>query len=60
MYVLARNGQSTACTDKIEGDLLSQVLAKKEHLHAEGIAQVAFALSEAQVWDKEAWTLIKE
>jgi hypothetical protein len=47
MYVLARNGQSAACTDKIEGDLLSQVLAKKEHLHAEGIAQVAFALSEA-------------
>jgi len=38
MYVLARNGCAASSADKIEGDLLNQVLAKKQHLHAEGVA----------------------
>ena len=38
MYVLAKNGQAGICQERMAGDLLDLVLAKKEHLHAEGVS----------------------
>lgn len=34
--------------------------AKAAHLHGEGIAQLAYALNEYQIWDEEAWNIVKE
>jgi len=59
LYLLARNGLI-----ENEGALVEQLLTivkdKSDFLHAEGVAQVAFALSEAQVWDEQIWGLLKE
>lgn len=61
MYVLAReDGSSQLSREIIEGTLLPVVKAKAGYLHGEGLAQVAFALNEYQIWDEEAWALLKE
>ena len=56
MYVLAReDGQSQLSREIIEGTLLPLVKAKSSYLHAEGLAQMAYALNEYHIWDEEAW-----
>jgi hypothetical protein len=56
MYVLARN--DIPAGDIIQEKLLPLIKQKKEYLHAEGIAHMAYALSKEQIWDKEAWEII--
>lgn len=51
---------STTSREIIEGTLLPIVKAKSANLHGEGIAQLAYALNEYQIWDEEAWSLVKE
>jgi hypothetical protein len=61
MYVLAReDGQSQLSREIIEGTLLPVVKAKAHYLHGEGLAQMAYALNEYQIWDEEAWALLRE
>jgi len=60
MYVLARNRPSAANRQVIEQRLLPLVKAKAKYLHGEGISQVAYALSSAQIWDEEAWAIVRD
>lgn len=60
MYVLARNRPSAASREVIEQRLLPLVKAKAKYLHGEGISQVAYALSSAQIWDEEAWAIVRD
>jgi len=61
MYVLAReDGTSQLSREIIEGTLLPVVKAKAAYLHGEGLAQVAYALNHYQIWDEEAWALLRE
>ena len=60
MYVLARNGLSSGDHQAIESVLLPLVKEKAEYLHAEGVAQLAYALSQAEIWDEASWSIIRE
>ena len=61
MYVMVRNGQYIqGIREIIEGDLLPRAMEKSEHLHAEGIAQLAYSLAQTEIWDEKAWALIRE
>ena len=33
---------------------------KEQWIHAEGVAQSVYALTEAQIWDENTWKLLKE
>ena len=62
LYVLARNGlaQTEDSRKLIHERLIPLLMAKQEYLHAECIAMAVYALSEAKVWDKATWTMLKE
>jgi len=60
MYVLARNRPSASSREIIEKRLLPIVKAKASYLHGEGVAQIAYALSSAQIWDEEAWAIVRD
>ena len=53
LYVLERNG----ATDRsyYETILLPILRKKADYLHAEGVAQAVWALSNAEIYDKEIW-----
>lgn len=60
MYILARNGLAGPGTEKIFNErLIPLIKEKKDWLHAEGVSQTVFALSEAGSYDPEIWGLLK-
>lgn len=57
LYVLERNGLGSR---EAYERLLIPILKKKiDYLHAEGIAQVVYVLTNNQIWDAELWGKLK-
>jgi len=40
--------------------LIPVVKEKAEFLHGEGLAQIAYAMNEYQIWDEDVWAMLKE
>ena len=58
LYVLERNGAgSPDCYSRV---ILPVLKAKADYLHAEGVAQAAWGLASAQIWDKELWAKLSD
>lgn len=59
LYILERNG--AGYTEEDYSKILLPLLKKKiEYLHAEGVAQAVWALSNAGIWDAEIWEGLKK
>jgi hypothetical protein len=58
MYLMARH--QIICQDTFTKILVPVVKAKRDLLHAEGLAHFAWGLSRAELWDSEAWAIVKE
>lgn len=54
LYVMERNGSGDR--KYYESVLLPVLKEKIDYLHAEGVAQTIWALSNAEIYDKELWT----
>lgn len=61
LYVLERNGLGERVRDTYENLLIPIIRNKAEYLHAEGVAQAVWALSNAEmVEDQELWSTLKQ
>jgi hypothetical protein len=61
LYVLERNGAGAVTRDAYENLLLPVIRNKAEYLHAEGVAQAVWALSNAEIVDDSAlWGKLKQ
>jgi len=61
LYALERNGAGAASRDAYEGLLLPVIRNKTDYLHAEGVAQAIWALSNAELVDDVAlWGKLKQ
>jgi len=58
MFLFARHGMVDQ--EVFENRLLPLFKQKAAYLHNEGVAHAAWALSRAEIWDAEAWSIIKE
>eukprot|EP00347_Sterkiella_histriomuscorum_P021881 403332438 len=58
LYVLEKNGAGSR--ELYENVLLPLLKKKINYLHAEGVAQSMWALSNAQLWDEQAWSELKK
>lgn len=57
LYVLERNGLGDK--QAYERVLLPTLRKKADYLHAEGVAQAAWALANAQIHDQQIWSSLK-
>lgn len=58
LYVMERNGMRNM--EQYERVLLPILKAKLKYLHAEGVAQTTWALSQAKIWDSDIWNELKQ
>ena len=59
LYILERN-ESGYTAEDYSALLLPLLKSKIEYLHGEGVAQAAWALSNAGIWDVEIWEGLKK
>ena len=58
LYALEKSGAGDRAL--YEETLLPLLKKKINYLHSEGVAHAIYALSNAQIWDEEAWSALKK